>query len=47
MFAGCEKIIDIDGGVRAYLDSYSDWDNPLLSKMDYVEDLYSKYIRKR
>ena len=42
-----EKIIDIDGGVRAYLDSYSDWDNPLLSKMDYVEDLYSKYIRKR
>lgn len=42
-----EKIIYIYGGVRAYLDSYSDWDNPLLSKMGYVEDLYSEYIRKR
>ena len=42
-----EKIMYIYGGVRAYLDSYSDWDNPLLSKMGYVEDLYSEYIRKR
>ena len=42
-----EKIIYISGGVRAYLDSYSDWDNPLLSKMGYVEDLYNKYIRQR
>lgn len=42
-----EKIIYIYGGVRAYLDSYSDWDNPLLSKMGYVEDLYKKYIRQR
>ena len=42
-----EKIIYISGGVRAYLDSYSDWDNPLLSKMGYVEDLYNKCIRQR
>lgn len=42
-----EKIIYISGGVRAYLDSYSDLDNPLLSKMGYVEDLYNKCIRQR
>ncbi|AJQ29641.1 hypothetical protein [Pelosinus fermentans] len=27
------------GGVRAYLDSYSDYDNPLLSEMGKAEEL--------
>ena len=42
-----DKVIYINGGARAYLDAYSDWDNPLLVKMGNVEDMYRKYIMKR
>ncbi|MCR5438115.1 MAG: hypothetical protein K6F01_01460 [Selenomonas sp.] len=42
-----DKIIYINGGVRAYLDAYSDWDNPLLVKMGHVEDMYRKYIMSK
>jgi hypothetical protein len=31
---------NILGGVRAYLDSYSDYDNPLLNEMDKAEVLF-------
>ena len=41
-----DSIIYISGGGRAYLDSYSDWDNPLLGKMWDVEKLYEKYVMK-
>lgn len=41
-----DSIIYISGGIRAYLDSYSDWDNPLLGKMGGVEKLYDKYVIK-
>lgn len=41
-----EEVVYINGSVRAYLDSYSDWDNPLLAKMGKVEELYRKYIMK-
>ena len=40
------SVIYITGGIRAYLDSYSDWDNPLLGKMGDVEKLYDKYVMK-
>lgn len=42
-----DSIIYISGGGRAYLDSYSDWDNPLLGKMWDVEKLYEKYVMKK
>ncbi|BAL83138.1 hypothetical protein SELR_14300 [Selenomonas ruminantium subsp. lactilytica TAM6421] len=41
-----DSVIYIRGGIRAYLDSYSDWDNPLLGKMGDGEKLYDKYIMK-
>ncbi|BAL83043.1 hypothetical protein SELR_13350 [Selenomonas ruminantium subsp. lactilytica TAM6421] len=41
-----DSVIYINGGIRAYLDSYSDWDNPLLGKMGDVEKLYDKYVMK-
>lgn len=41
-----DSVIYIRGGIRAYLDSYSDWDNPLLGKMGDVEKLYDKYVMK-
>jgi hypothetical protein len=32
----------ISGGVRAYLDSYSDYSNPLLNEMHKAEELVGK-----
>ncbi|MDO6657827.1 hypothetical protein [Anaerobacillus sp. 1_MG-2023] len=34
------KDINIVGGIRAYLDSYSDYENPLLGEMHKAEKLY-------
>ncbi|MCT4648622.1 MAG: hypothetical protein N4A74_26780 [Carboxylicivirga sp.] len=31
--------LNIQGGIRAYMDSYSDYDNPLLNKMHKAEKL--------
>ena len=33
------KEINIIGGVRAYMDSYSDYENPLLGEMHNAEKL--------
>ena len=41
-----DSIIYIHGGMRAYLDSYSDWNNPLLGKMGNLEKLYDRYVIK-
>ncbi|WLR42602.1 hypothetical protein LC087_18280 [Bacillus carboniphilus] len=39
---GDVKGIFISGGVRAYLDRYSDYENPLLEEMHKAEKLYEK-----
>lgn len=36
--------INIIGSVRAYLDSYSDYENPLLEDLYHVEKLYRKLL---
>ncbi|UFT98804.1 hypothetical protein KO561_16645 [Radiobacillus kanasensis] len=36
--------LNIAGGVRAYMDSYSDYNNPLLEEMHKAEKLYGKLI---
>ena len=41
-----DSIIYIHGGMRAYLDSYSDWNNPLLGKMGNLEKLYDRHVIK-
>ncbi|WP_298844980.1 hypothetical protein [Clostridium sp.] len=35
----------ISGGVRAYLDSYSDYNNPLLDEMDKAEKLVGELLK--
>ncbi|ALF27618.1 hypothetical protein [Streptococcus intermedius] len=43
-----EKItkINIYGGIKAYLDTFSDYSNPLLAKMAKVEEKLKKYEPK-
>ncbi|KGT37239.1 hypothetical protein P9232_15680 [Weizmannia sp. CD-2023] len=36
--------INIIGSVRAYLDSYSDYENPLLEDLYHAEKLYQKLL---
>ena len=38
--------IQITGGVRAYLDGYSDYSNPLLGEMYKAEKLVDEIVRK-
>ena len=38
------KDIYIIGGIRAYMDSYSDYENPLLGEMHKAEKLYKDLI---
>ncbi|MBS7426815.1 MULTISPECIES: hypothetical protein [Virgibacillus] len=40
------KNINIIGGVRAYLDSYSDYQNPLLEEMHKVENMNKELLSK-
>ncbi|MBN8209819.1 hypothetical protein JI666_13765 [Bacillus sp. NTK071] len=39
------KNINIVGGVRAYLDSYSDYENPLLGELNKSEKLYQVLLK--
>lgn len=39
------KTIKIAGGVRAYLDSYSDYTCPLVMAMDEAETIYDEIIK--
>ncbi|MCG1027026.1 hypothetical protein J5S49_01815 [Virgibacillus halodenitrificans] len=36
--------INIIGGVRAYMDSYSNYQNPLLGEMHKAEKMYNKLL---
>jgi hypothetical protein len=38
------KQINIIGGVRAYMDSYNDYNNPLLGDLHKAEKLYKQLI---
>lgn len=38
--------INIYGGIKAYLDTFSDYSNPLLAKMAKVEEKLKKYEPK-
>lgn len=40
------KEINIIGGIRAYLDSYSDYENPLLGEFHKAEKLYKEILKK-
>ena len=39
------KAIKISGGVRAYLDSYSDYTCPLAMAMDEAETIYNEILK--
>ena len=36
--------INIDGGVRAYMNSYNDYNNPLLGELYKAEKLYKQLV---
>lgn len=38
------KQINIIGGVRAYMDSYSDYNNPILGELHKAEKLYKQLV---
>jgi len=38
------NIINIIGGVRAYMDSYSDYENPLLKELHKAENLLKELL---
>ncbi|WP_339229120.1 hypothetical protein [Aeribacillus sp. FSL K6-2833] len=40
------KAINIIGSIRAYLDSYSDYENPLLEELHKSEKLYKELLKK-
>lgn len=40
------KAINIIGGIRAYLDNYSDYENPLLEELYKAEELYKELLKK-
>lgn len=42
--SGDIKRINILGGVRAYLDAYSDYSNPMLMEMDKAEKQVKRFI---
>ncbi|PLR94615.1 hypothetical protein [Bacillus sp. T33-2] len=37
--------INISGGVRAYMDSYSDYENPFLGELYKAEKLYNELLQ--
>lgn len=41
------KTIKIAGGVRAYLDSYSDYTHPLVIAMDEAETIYDEILKNQ
>ena len=40
------EAINIIGGVRAYMDSYSDYQNPLLGELHKAEKIHEKLLSK-
>ncbi len=38
-----KETLNILGGTKAYLDSYSDYNNPLLNKMNIVEKMVKEF----
>lgn len=39
--------LSINGSVRAYVDAYSDWLNPMLGEMDKAEKMAEKLLPRR